>query len=133
MQKKVNVFIARTGRYRHPALLSVPGTIWVVILMSRPYKLPPEIAGRTDLTGTDKVVYAVITYHIGKNRNGYPAIRTIAKESGASPSTVDESVQRLENNNLLRVERPGQRKVRRYSVPEISTDLYRKSVMNILL
>jgi len=87
-------------------------------MLAKFYKLPVEIAQRQDLTGIDKVIFAVILNRIGKNKIAWPGERRIAEDSGAVRSTVQASIRRLEKLGILQVDRRGQGRVCHYQIFE---------------
>lgn len=106
--------------------------------------MPKAILERPELTPGTKLVYAVIVDAMRDKASSWPGIRTIAAACGLAPSSVAESIRRLEEAGFLAVEHRS-RKANLYrksvqlegapsvpkterAVPEIGTDLYRKSV-----
>lgn len=117
------------------------------------YKLPQDLTARKDLKASDKIVFTVIADHIGQNGYGWPGIRTLARKTGLSKSTIVESLRRLETAEEMDIQRRDKGKSTHYrlpksvpeistvgklkctenrysGVPEISTQVYRKSVQN---
>lgn len=68
--------------------------------------LPAEIAARTDLTGTAKVVFCAIADRVGKNFHAFPGMRRIARDSGCGLYAVKAAISKLEAVGLIAVERP---------------------------
>ncbi len=81
------------------------------------YKIPQDLAARKDLTGNDKVLYAVIINRIGNNGKCWPGVRTLTKDCGLSIDTVGNSIHRLEAAGLLVVQRRGSGRVNYYQPP----------------
>ena len=69
------------------------------------YKLSMALASRADLTGSDKVVLAIIIDRMGHNGKCWPGTRTLARESGLHRETVLECIGRLEGCGDLVVDR----------------------------
>ena len=84
------------------------------------YKLSMALASRSDLTGNDKIVLAIITNHIGGNSKGWPGTRTLARESGLNRETVGVCINRLEDGGDLIVDRRGNGKGHHYTLPDKS-------------
>jgi hypothetical protein len=88
------------------------------------YKLASVVAERRDLTGGDKVLYAVLADHVGDNRQAWPGVRTLAAEAGFSHlGTVAESLRRLVAAGLVTVTSRGRGRSNLYAVavPETGT------------
>jgi hypothetical protein len=73
------------------------------------YRLPADVAARTDLTATAKVVYAILADQIGPDGTGRLSVRRLAGAAGISVDGALGGVGRLEEARppLLVVERPG--------------------------
>lgn len=71
------------------------------------YKLPQILAARKDLTGNDKLVWAIIHDYIGQNPDSWPGIKKIMDKSGLARGTVLASIHKLESIGFLTVERRG--------------------------
>ncbi len=78
------------------------------------YKLPQDIAARTDLPPSVKLVYAVTVDRIGNNGLCWPSIRTIGRDAGLSHQCVINALAKLESADLISVERRGRGKVNHY-------------------
>lgn len=68
-------------------------------------KLWFRISARRDLTMAAKVIYSILANRIGNNGRCWPGTHKLAAEAGCNPSTIIETVQRLEDVGLLTVER----------------------------
>jgi len=84
------------------------------------YKLSMALASRADLTGSDKVVLAIIIDRMGHNGKCWPGTRTLARESGLHRETVLECIGRLEGCGDLVVRRRGNGKGNHYALPDKS-------------
>jgi len=71
------------------------------------YKLPVELAARTDLTPASKLVWAVLGDRVGDNGVCWPGVRSLAGDVGQDASSVLRGIQKLETAGLLQVERQG--------------------------
>ena len=71
------------------------------------YKLFVKITKRKDLTSSAKIVWAIITDHIGVNSYSWPGISTLMREAGLARQTVLDAIQSLEDVGLLDVLRRG--------------------------
>lgn len=79
------------------------------------YKLPQDLAARKDLTGSDKVLYAVIITRMGSNGRSWPGIKALMRDCGLCRDTVLKSIRRLEAAGILAVNRRGIGKVNHYT------------------
>lgn len=66
-------------------------------------KLPLDVACRSDLSSTAKVVYAVLADRMGGNDHCWPGQRRIAKDSGVSARTANRAVKELQTQGLIEV------------------------------
>lgn len=70
------------------------------------YPVPADIARRSDLTATAKLVYAYLTFRQGKNQDAWPGQLRIATDCGVSRGTVISAICQLKQLGLLEVRRP---------------------------
>ena len=82
------------------------------------YKMLQDMAARTDLKATDKLIYAVISNYRNENGQAWPGMRILAKDTGCSVNTVERSVKRLEEVGLLVVKRRESGKTNVYRTSE---------------
>ena len=83
--------------------------------MSKFYKLDQDLTARRDLSAFDKVLYAVLVDHIGRNRDGWPGVRRLAKCTGTkSHDTVENGLLALERAGLVVIDRRGKGKLNHY-------------------
>ncbi len=82
------------------------------------YMLDAAIAKRQDLSGTDKLILAIITRRIGGNGYCWPGIQRLAQDAGVTRQTVISSTRRLEENGLLVVNRHGTGQGNEYILPK---------------
>lgn len=75
--------------------------------MAQFVKMPVEILERTDLSPSAKLVYGALLDRIGGNGVAWPGVRKLAATCGLSPTTVQDSIRRLEASGLISVERSG--------------------------
>jgi len=69
------------------------------------YKLDQVLAARTDMTPTDKLVFAVLLHRQNGKRDAWPHEDRIASDAGLSERTVRRSIKNLELFKLLEVRR----------------------------
>ena len=86
------------------------------------YKLPQYLTALKDLKPSDKIVYAVLLDYQGNHEYCWPGIRTIAKDTGQSHTTIIECIRRLEAKALLTVERRGNGKSAHYRVTQTAKE-----------
>jgi len=79
------------------------------------YKLPQDLAARKDLTGSDKVLYAVIVTRMGNNGRSWPGVKALMRDCGLCRDTVLKSIKRLEAAGTLAVNRRGSGRVNHYA------------------
>jgi hypothetical protein len=84
------------------------------------YKLLQDLAARTDLLASDKLVYAILADRIGRNGKAWPGSRRLAHDSGMNRETVLESIGRLKAAGLLLVESRGRGRANLYRLAEQS-------------
>jgi len=82
--------------------------------MWRFYKLPKDVAGRTDLSASAKIVLAVLIDRIGQNDCCWPGIRCLAKDSGLSRPAIIDALRKLETKELVQIERRSKGQSNRY-------------------
>lgn len=85
------------------------------------YKLPQDLAARTDITASDKLVFAVIVARIGDNGKSWPGIQSLMRDCGLCRDTVIKSIHRLEAAGLLSVQRRGNGRVNHYEKTSLKT------------
>ena len=85
---------------------------------TRFYKLPADLAARSDLPGNAKVLLAVIADKIGGNAAAWPGARKLARAAGVSVEAVIQNVVKLEAAGLLAVERRDNGRSNRYTLPD---------------
>ena len=86
--------------------------------MSHPwYKLPSQIASRSDLTATAKVIYAIIKYRVGVNGCCWPGLRRIARDAGINPKSSQRAVYQLRQVGLLLIEKRHRGQSNSYQLP----------------
>jgi len=73
---------------------------------NRFWKLPRDLAERTDLSAADKLVFIAIVDRIGGNCVAWPGQRTLARDCGLNVKVVNRAVSRLSGLGLLDIERP---------------------------
>jgi DNA-binding transcriptional MocR family regulator len=71
------------------------------------YKLSTDMARRRDLSGSAKVIFAVILGRIGHNGHAWPGIRRIANDAGVNVKTAMRAVHELSDAGLLQIENRG--------------------------
>ncbi|MBA7521867.1 hypothetical protein ES705_13978 [subsurface metagenome] len=91
----------------------------------------------TKLTGNDKLVLIYLAWRQGSHEKTWPGIRTIARQIGIVPSTVQLCINKLVHLGYLSryLKRVGRSFNNEYivhltHVPKIGTSAYRKSVQN---
>ena len=82
------------------------------------YKLPVELAARTDLTPGEKVTWAVLAGRIGENGFCWPGVRTIATDTGLTVTGILKCLQSLQRKKLLRIENQGNGKANHYRLTD---------------
>jgi hypothetical protein len=93
--------------------------------MSKFYKLSQDLAARKDLTGNDKLIYAIIRNCICISGKDYSPIgtRRLADMSGlGSRNTVLKAVQELEDYKLIVVKRRNNGESNLYYLPESGSE-----------
>ena len=83
-------------------------------MTERFHKLSAELASRTDLGSTEKILLAIITNRIGKNGLCWPSVRTLARDAGIDKSTVLRAVATLQKTGDLIVDNHGQGRSQAY-------------------
>jgi hypothetical protein len=81
------------------------------------YKLYSDLAARTDLPASAKVLLSVITDRMGKNGHCWPGMRRLAADTGAGVATIARDTRRLAAAGLLIVERRDKRRTSLYRLP----------------
>lgn len=82
------------------------------------YKLPQDVTADKKLSSTSKILLAVIKDRIGDNGTCWPSIRRLAQDVGCNPDTISKAILQLERYGYMAVDRPGIKKVNRYSLPK---------------
>jgi len=82
------------------------------------YKLPADLAARTDLTPGEKVVWAVLANRIGDNGFCWPGVRLLADDTGLTVNGILKCLRSLERKHLLRIEHQGSGKVNHYRLAD---------------
>ena len=90
------------------------------------YKLSQAVAARTDLTGNDKVLLAVIADKIGDNGECWPGAGKLAKATGTNRQTVFDGIKRLKDAGLLAVRPGGKGRSNRYRLTRRDNRLVEK-------
>ena len=72
------------------------------------------------MESTDKIVLSIIIDHIGQNADGWPGVRTLAKETGLDKDTISKSIARLEEAGRLIINNRGRGTLNHYSLPDKS-------------
>ena len=83
-------------------------------------RVPKTIVYHPELTGNDVRVYATLSERAGSKRATWPSVRRIAEDIGMSPTTVQKSLDKLEELGVVEVERTDGR-VNRYYLPVVLT------------
>ncbi len=84
------------------------------------HKLAAELARRTDLGSTEKILLAIITNRIGDNGRCWPGIRTLAKDTGINTTTVQRAVAALQKAGDLIIDKRGNGRSQVYRLPASS-------------
>lgn len=82
------------------------------------YKLPKDVAGRTDLPASAKIVLAVLIDRIGQNDCCWPGIRCLAKDTGLTKPAVGRALRCLEARELVHIQRRNKGQSNLYRVPQ---------------
>ncbi len=78
------------------------------------YKLPVSIITNRRLRAADKIIWAAMADRIGENGFCWPGVRRLAQDTCLGVSTVLRSIERLEAEGRLKVERRGSGKANHY-------------------
>lgn len=82
-------------------------------------RIPLDLLECPMFTATDKIVYGYLKYRIGGNGHAWPGWRRIAKDCGASVSSVGRAIEKLTSAGLLRKKHSAQGSglTNRYTLP----------------
>jgi hypothetical protein len=82
------------------------------------YKLPQDLAARTDLTATAKIVFAVIRDHFGENVGSWPGRPRLSRLCGVTLNSIVKAVADLKAAGLLAVEKRRSGQSNLYTLPQ---------------
>jgi transcription initiation factor IIE alpha subunit len=80
------------------------------------YKLPKNVAERTDLPASAKIVLAVLIDRIGQNDDCWPGLLRLAKDSGMAKTSVIRAIRCLEAKKIIQINRREQGQSNHYRI-----------------
>lgn len=91
-------------------------------------QMPNFILRMPDLSTNAKTAYALLLSYAWYNRRCFPGQERMAEHMGVHVATVSRSIQELEENSLIDIERRGQGKTNLYTINFVVQKRVRKPV-----